>query len=124
MGQKRLELGMVPSESNQDVEKRFAERGGENVEWLMLQRIWRCKEKIFDKKKTKQTDQMMRSILIHANPMWKDQRLTNAKVLDPKNKSKMKRRRAGVVHTNWDSLMTRWSGSQRWWKQARAGTVL
>ena len=59
--------------------KRFAETGGENVEWLMLQHIWRYKEKIFDKDKTKQTDQMMRSILMHANPMWSEQRSTNAK---------------------------------------------
>ena len=28
----------------------------------------------------------------------------------------MKRRRAGVVHTNWDNLWTRWSGNQRWWE--------
>ena len=28
----------------------------------------------------------------------------------------MKRRRAGVVHTNWDNLMMKWSGSQSWWE--------
>ena len=27
----------------------------------------------------------------------------------------MKRRRAGVVHANWDNFITRWSGCQRWW---------
>ena len=29
--------------------KRYAEGGGECIEWLMLQRIWGCKENIFDK---------------------------------------------------------------------------
>ena len=50
--------------------KRFAERGGDCIEWLMPQRIWWCKETIFDKKRTKQTDQMMRGILMHANKSW------------------------------------------------------
>ena len=40
------------------------ERGGENEEWLMLQRIWSYKEKILDLKMTKHTDQTMRSILV------------------------------------------------------------
>ena len=74
---------------------------------------------IFDKKKTIQTDQMMRNILMHANPMWREQRSTNAKVLDLKHKSKMKRRRAGVVPTNWESLMTKRSVSQRWWETSK-----
>ena len=63
----------------------------------MLQRIWEYKEKIFDKKRTKQSDQMMRSILIHANPVWRDQRSTNARVVDPEKQNKKKRRRAGVA---------------------------
>ena len=65
--QKRPELGMVSCESKQNGKNIFAERGGECVEWPVLQRIWECKEKIFDKKRTKQTDQMMRGILMHAN---------------------------------------------------------
>ena len=28
----------------------------------------------------------------------------------------MKRRKAGVVHTNWDHIWIKWSGSQRWWE--------
>ena len=80
--------------------KRFAEGGGESVEWLMLQRIWGYEEKIFDEKRTKQTYQMMRDILRHASPLWRDQRSTNARLLDPRNHNLMKRRRAGVVHTN------------------------
>ena len=72
--------------------KRFAGRGGECIEWLMLQRIWPYKEKIFDKKRTKQTDQMMRDILRHADPLWRDQRSANARLLDPRNQNKMKRR--------------------------------
>ena len=106
--------------------KRFAEKGRENVEWLMLQHIWRYKEKIFDKDKTKPTDQMMRSILMHANPMWRKQRSTNAKKgTGTWTYCQMKRRRTGVVHTNWDSLIMKWSGSQRWWETTQgAGTVL
>ena len=98
---------------------RFAERGGECIEWLMLQRIWVYNEKIFDKKRTKQTDQMKRSILMHANLLWRDRRSTNARLLGPRNQNKMKRRRAGVVHTNWDSLTTKWSGCQRWWDSCK-----
>ena len=59
---------------------------------------------------------MMRNILTHANPEWRQQRSTCARILDPKNQDRMKRRKAGVVHTNWDNLMVRWSGSQRWWE--------
>ena len=58
---------------------------------------------------------MMRVILRHANQRWRDPRSTNARLLDPRSQNKMKRRRAGVVHTNWDSLVTKWSGCQRWW---------
>ena len=38
--------------ANQDkmARKRFAKRGGECIEWLMLQRIWVYREKIFDKR--------------------------------------------------------------------------
>ena len=64
----------------------------------MLQRIWSYKEKIFDKNRTKQTDQMMRDILRHADPLWRDWRSTNARLLDPRNQDTMKKRRAGVVH--------------------------
>ena len=95
--------------------KRFVEGGGECIEWPVLQRIWVCKGKIFDKKRTTQTDQTMRDILRHANQLWRDPRSTNARLLDPRSQNKMKRRRAGVVHTNWDSLVTKWSGCQRWW---------
>ena len=62
---------------------------------------------------------MMRDILRHADPLWRNQRSTNARLLDPRNQNKMKRRRAGVVHTNWDSLMTRWSGCRRWWESCK-----
>ena len=36
-------------------------------------------------------------------------------ILDPKNQDRMKRRKPGVVHTNCDDLMKKWSGCQRWW---------
>ena len=62
------------------------------------------------------TDIMMRSILTHANPEWREQKSICSRILDPKNQDRMKRRRAGVVHTNWDNLMMRWSGCQRWWE--------
>ena len=82
--------------------------------------IWCCsefgvsKEKIFDKKRNNMTDKMMRNIVTHANPEWSEQRSICARILDPKNQDRMKRRRAGVVHTNWDNLMMKWNGSQRW----------
>ena len=73
----------------------------------------------FDRKKEKETDRMMKNILRHADSEWREQRCTCAKILDPKNHDKMQRRRAGVVHTNWDNLWTKWSGSQRWWKVSK-----
>ena len=64
-------------------------------------------------KEDQQTDQMMRDILRHASPLWRDQRSTNARLLGPRNQNEMKRRRAGFVPANWDSLMTKWSDCQR-----------
>ena len=65
-----------------------------------MQRIWSYKENILDKKRNKMTDKMMRSILTHAIPEWMEQRSICARILDPKNQDRMKKRRAGVVHTN------------------------
>ena len=70
---------------------------------LVLQRIWNYKKRIFDERKEEETDRMMRNILRHANAEWREQKSTCAKILDPKNPDKMKRRRAGVAHTNWDN---------------------
>ena len=81
----------------------------------MLGSAARYKEKILDKK----TDKMMRNILKHANSEWREQRSTCAKILGPKNHDKRKRRRAGVVHTNWDNLWIKWSGCQRWWEVSK-----
>ena len=53
--------------------------------------IWNYKEKIFDKKRNKVTDGMMRHILTHANPEWREQRSTCARSLDPKNQDRMKK---------------------------------
>ena len=53
---------------------RFAEGGVENLQYLVLQRIWSYKVKIFDKKRNKMTDKMMRNILTHANPEEREQR--------------------------------------------------
>ena len=64
--------------------KRFAERGEGRIEWLMSQRIWGYKEKIFGRTRNKQTDQMMRNVLMHANPECSEQRSTTAEVPDPK----------------------------------------
>ena len=55
---------------------------------------------------------MMKNILKHANPECTEQRPTCARILDPKNQDKMKRRRAGVVHTNW-------CGFHRWWEVSK-----
>ena len=67
---------------------------------------------IIMRKSDKGADRMMRNIQTHANAEWREHRSTSARILDPKNQDKMKRRRVGVVHTNWDSLMVKWSGSQ------------
>ena len=96
--------------------QRFADGGGEIIEYLVLQRIWSYKEKIFDKKRNNISDNMMRNILTHANPEWREQRSICARILDPKNQDRMKRRRAGVVDTIWDNLMLKWTGTQRWWE--------
>ena len=61
----------------------------------------------------------MRNFLTHANPEWRGQRSTSARIQDPKNQDKMKRRRARVVHANWDSLMVKWSTTQRWWETSK-----
>ena len=63
-----------------------------------------------NRKKEKETDSVMRNILKNANAEWKEQRSTCAKILDSENHDKMKRRRAGVDHTNWDKLLMKWSG--------------
>ena len=86
----------------------------ENIEHVVLQRIWGYKEKIFDKKKNKQTGQMMRNILTHVYLKWREQRSTSARVPDPENQDKMKRRRTGVVHTTQDKIFMKWSGCKRW----------
>ena len=62
--------------------QRFADGGGENIEYLVLERVWSYKEKIFDKKRNKMTDKMMRNILTHANPEWREQRSICARILD------------------------------------------
>ena len=67
------------------------------------------------------TDKTMRSILTHANLEWSEQRSVCARILDPKNQDRMNRRRAGVVHANWDNLMLKWSGSQKWWEVSKDG---
>ena len=63
--------------------KRFAERGGECIEWLMLHRILGLKDEIFDKKKTKQTDQMTRTVLMHANPELEGAKIDDGKGSGP-----------------------------------------
>ena len=76
--------------------------------------MWCCKEsgdtrrRSSNKKRNKQTDQMVKNMLIHDKPERREQRSTSERVLDPKNQDKMKRRRAGVVHTNWDNFMMKW----------------
>ena len=99
--------------------KRFADGGGENTEHAVLQRIWSYKEKIFDQKRNNISDKMMRNILTHANPEWREQRSICARILHPQNQDKMKRRRAGVVHTNWDDLMLKWADTHRWWETSK-----
>ena len=82
---KGLSLEWYRANQIRKARKNFAERGGENIEYLVLPRIWRYKEQIFDKMRNKQTDRMMRNIRTHANPEWREQRSTSARVLDPQN---------------------------------------
>ena len=114
--QKGLSLEWFRAHPIRKAKQRFVEGGGENIEYLILQRIWNYKEKIYDKKRNKETDRMMRNILTHANPQWREQRSTCARILDLEKQDRIRRRRAGVVHTNWDSLLRKWSGCQTWWR--------
>ena len=103
--------------------RRWAQTGM-NLEWFRANQIRRARQRLLkeeertsnDKKRNKETDRMMENILKHANPEWREQRSTCAKILDPKHHDKMRRRRAGVVHTNWHNLRMKWSGCQRWWE--------
>ena len=70
--------------------KRFADGGGENIEYLVLQRIWSYKENIFDQKRNKISNKMMRYILIHANLEWREQRSICARILQSKIKTRIK----------------------------------
>ena len=100
--QKRLSLEWFRAHQIKGATQRFNERGRKNIGCLVLQRNWNYKKRIFDKKKGKKTDKMMRNILKHANAEWREQRSTCPKILGPRNQERMKRRKAGVVHTNWD----------------------
>ena len=57
--------------------------GGENIEFFVLHKNWRNKEKVFDEKRNKISVKMMRSILTHANLEWREQRSTCARILVP-----------------------------------------
>ena len=85
--EKSLNLEWFRANQIRKARKRFAERGGENIEYLVLHRIWSDKKKIFDKR-NKQTDQTMRNILTHANPECGEQRSTSARALDRKNQTR------------------------------------
>ena len=95
--QTRLSLEWLRANQIRKARQRFAEGGGENIDYLVLQRIWSYKDKMFDKKRNKMTDKMMRNILTHANPEWREQRSICARILDPENQDRMKRRRAGFI---------------------------
>ena len=66
--QQEMSLEWFRAKQIRKARQRFAEGGGENIEYLVLQRIWSYKDKIFDKKRNKMTDKLMRNILTHANP--------------------------------------------------------
>ena len=117
--QKRPELGVVSCESNQNGKKKICRK-----RWWMY---WvadatahleeQGENLLQEKDKTNRPND--EGILMHANPLWRDQRCTNARLLDPRNQNKMKRMRAGVVLTSWDSLTTKWSGCKRWWESRK-----
>ena len=81
-------------------DKDFMKEEEKTLNIWYIHRVWSYKEKIFDKKRNKKTDRMMRNILEHASLEWREQRSTCARILDSKNQDRMKRRRPGVVHTN------------------------
>ena len=68
-----------------------------DLDYRIGSRISGFKENLeLQKKSEKGTNKMMRNILTHANPEWREQRFASARILDPKNQDKMKRRRAGL----------------------------
>ena len=116
LGQKeKVNLELLRANQIRMATKRFAENGRENVEDLMPQRIWRFMRQLLEPKRTRSTDNLMKNILMHAIPECREQRTETALILDMKNRSRTKRRRAGAVYTNWDSLMTKWKDFNRWW---------
>ena len=85
MGSTREEFGMVlePTRSEKQDKELLKEEEKTSNAWF-CQRIWKYKEKIFDKKRDKDTDdRMKRNILTHANPKWREQRSTCARILGP-----------------------------------------
>ena len=66
--QTELRLEWFRADQIRKARRRFAEGGRENIEYLVLQRIWSYKEKMFDKKRNKMTDKMMRNTGLAASP--------------------------------------------------------
>ena len=61
-GQQEMSLEWFRANQIRRERQRFVEGGRENIEYLVLKRIWSYKEKIFDNKRNKETDRMMRNI--------------------------------------------------------------
>ena len=49
---------------------------------------------MYDKKRNRETDRMMRNILTHAHPQWREQRSTCARILDLENQDRMKKEKS------------------------------
>ena len=91
--------------------QRFVEGRGENIQYFRILELQG--EDIRQEEEQNEGQDGLGNILTHANPEWREQRSICARILDPTSQDRMKRRRAGVVHTDWDNLMLKWSGCQR-----------
>ena len=98
-----LSLERFRADQIRKARKRFAERGGECIEWLMLQRVWGYKEKIFDKNRTKQNWPVDEACAVACYSRLERTKVDSCQSSGPKESEQ-------------DSLMTKRSGHTRWWE--------
>ena len=112
--QRQVNLELFRANQIRMARKRFAENGGESVEYVVLHHIWRYMGKVLKQKRTRPTDQIMTNILMHVNPEWREQRSATALVLDPRIEAIW--REGGLEwYTQTGTTCRRNGGSSRWW---------
>ena len=62
--------------------------GGVEVEVLLLARIWKEALKVFQREGTNKTDDLMREVILYANPEWRLQRSVMAQAPGRNNENK------------------------------------